>query len=54
MSLLPLLKTIPGPRSRRRLECPLHGMLVILILAVAHGEEQWREDRKMAFRWVGG
>ncbi|MFN3741973.1 MAG: transposase family protein [Anaerolineales bacterium] len=52
MSLLSLLKTIPDPRSRRRREYPLHGMLAILILAAAHGENslrgmwQWARERE--------
>ena len=42
MSLLERLKSIPDPRSRRRREYPLYGLLAILILAAAHGENSLR------------
>lgn len=51
MSLLSRLQQIPDPRSRRRREYPLHGLLAILILAAAHGENslrgmwQWGQQR---------
>lgn len=52
MDLLSLLKTIPDPRSRRRRQYPLHGMLAVLILAAAHGENsllgmwQWAHEHE--------
>lgn len=52
MSLLSLLKAIPDPRSRHRRQHPLHGMLAVLILAAAHGENslrgmwQWARERE--------
>jgi len=38
MGLLSRLRQVPDPRSRRRREYPLHGLIAILILAAAHGE----------------
>lgn len=42
MSLLEQLKKIPDPRDRRGRTYPLHGLLAILILAAAHGENSLR------------
>lgn len=62
MSLLERLKRIPDPRSRRRREYPHYGLLAILILAAAHGENslrgmwQWgkeRAERLLAYRPLG-
>lgn len=62
ISLLSLLKTISAHRSRRRREYPMHGMLAVLILAAAHGENslrgmwQWaraREEKLLSFWPLG-
>lgn len=51
MSLISCLRRIPDPRSRHRREYPLHGLMAILILAAAHGENslrgmwQWGQER---------
>lgn len=62
MSLLSRLKQIADPRSRHRREYPLWGLLAIVILAAAHGENslrgmwQWAQHRSsilMQFRPLG-
>ncbi|MGQ9890018.1 MAG: transposase family protein, partial [Aggregatilineales bacterium] len=42
MTLLSCLQQIPDPRSRHRREYPLHGLLAVLLLAAAHGENALR------------
>lgn len=42
MTLLSCLRQIPDPRSRHRREYPLYGLLAVLLLAVAHGENSLR------------
>lgn len=42
MTLLSCLQRIPDPRSRHRREYPLYGLLAVLLLAAAHGENSLR------------